>query len=264
MTIEKVERATLCIGILTHNEERRIKQCIASAAFADQIVVIDSGSTDQTVQVASASGAEVYVYTDWKGFAEQRNRLIKHTKTDYIFFLDADEEITPGLREEILQILSRRDRGAWEVKWDEVAFGRHLNYMTTTGGVMRFFYKADLMYFEGVVHEHAALHERTPIKRLRNRLLHYSRETVYDSLRKLAQYTQLGAAKRAHNRKSGGVLRGIGSASANFFKLYILRRGFLCGPEGFLFCFFIALECFFRYAAIKYDKALLNQCRTRA
>jgi len=65
---------------------------------------------------------------------------------------------------------------------------------------------------------------------------------------------QLGAAKRAEKGRRGGVLRGMASATAIFIRLYIIRRGFLCGPEGFLFCFFIALECFFRYAALRYDK----------
>jgi len=84
-------KPTLCIAILTLNEARRIEQCIASARFADQIVVVDSGSSDDTVALASAMGAEVHTYADWQGFGEQRNRLLKHCTADYIFFLDADE-----------------------------------------------------------------------------------------------------------------------------------------------------------------------------
>ena len=94
-------RPTLCIGVLTLNEERRIEGCLRSAAFADQIVVVDSGSTDRTRDIAQSLGAEVYVYDQWEGFATQRNRLLAHVKTDYIFFLDADEEITPAIQAEI-------------------------------------------------------------------------------------------------------------------------------------------------------------------
>ena len=97
-----------------------------------------------------------------------------------------------------------------------------------------------------------------------NRLLHYSRESVYGSLNKLAQYTQLGAAKRAAAGKRGGVLRGIGSGMAIFVRLYFFRRGFLCGAEGFLFCFLVALECFFRYAALKYDNDTTAKIASRA
>jgi len=92
---------TLCIGILTMNEERRIAQCIQSALFADQIVVVDSGSKDNTLAIAEQLGAQVHTHADWQGFAEQRNRLLQYCTCDYIFFLDADEVITHELQAEI-------------------------------------------------------------------------------------------------------------------------------------------------------------------
>ena len=79
------KKPTLCIGILTLNEERRIAQCIASAQFADHIVVVDSGSKDDTVAIAQNLGAQVHIHPDWQGFAEQRNRLIQLCNTDYIY-----------------------------------------------------------------------------------------------------------------------------------------------------------------------------------
>lgn len=248
------QRPTLCIGVLAMNESKKIRACLDSAAFADQVIVVDSGSTDQTREIAAACGAEVHRYDDWKGFAVQRNRLLAHVKTDYIFFLDADEVIEPGLQEEILQAVASGANAVWEVQWNQVAYGRPLTAMTSTGGIRRLFRTGNIVQFDGVVHEGARLHNpQTPVHRFRHRLLHYSRETVYGSLLKLAQYSQLGAAKRAAAGKTGGVLRGFASAFAIFLKLYVFRRGFLCGPEGFLFCFFIALECFFRYVALRYD-----------
>jgi hypothetical protein len=101
------------------------------------------------------------------------------------------------------------------------------------------------------------------VKRFKARLLHYSRESVYGCIKKMAQYVQLGAAKRAQAGKTGGVLRGLASGLAIFLRLYVFRRGFLCGAEGFLFCFFIAMECFFRYAALKYDLNDLKLLATR-
>ena len=257
-------RPTLCVGILAMNEARRIEACIVSAGFADQVLVIDSGSSDDTREIAARAGAEVHVYDHWEGFATQRNRLLTHVRTRYIFFLDADELITPPLRDEILSLVAtdRPVRGA--VLWNQVAYGRPLTAMKSTGGVERLFRTDTLLRFEGVVHEGAVLEPSTiPVTTLRHRLLHTSRETVYESLLKLAQYVQLGAAKRAAAGKRGGVLRGFGSALAIFIRLYIFRRGFLCGAEGFLFCFFIALECFFRYAALKYDQSLLQSAARR-
>ena len=259
MTDSAKKRPSLCIGILAMNEARRIKSCLESASFADQVVVIDSGSTDDTRDIAQAAGADVHVYAQWEGFAVQRNRLLAHVKTRYIFFLDADEVIPAELRDEILALIAsdRPVRGA--ILWNQVAYGRPLSAMKSTGGIERLFRTDTLLRFEGVVHEGAVLSDPSiPLITLRNRVLHYSRETVYDSLLKLAQYVQLGAAKRAAAGKTGGLLRGVGSGLAIFIRLYFFRRGFLCGAEGFLFCFFIALECFFRYAALKYDRAILN------
>lgn len=249
-----LDRPTLCIGILTMNEEQRIAQCIQSAKFADQIIVLDSGSTDRTREIASDLGAEVHRYDDWQGFAVQRTRLLQYVKSDYIFFLDADEVIGDALANEISSAVSSQRDAIWEVLWNQVAYGRPLTLMKSTAGVQRLFKTSSIEKFDGVVHEGAVMRNRgLPVIKFRERLLHYSRETVHGSLLKLAQYVQHGAAKRAQLGKTGGVLRGFASAFAIFLKLYVFRRGFLCGAEGFLFCFFIALECFFRYAALKYD-----------
>ena len=252
--MKPLDRPTLCIGILTMNEERRIAKCIQSAKFADQIVVVDSGSTDRTLEIALEMGAETHRYDDWQGFAVQRTRLLQHVKADYVFFLDADEVIGDVLAEEIRAAVASQRDAIWEVLWNQVAYGRPLTLMKSTAGVQRLFKTASIERFDGVVHEGAVMRNgsRSVIK-FRERLLHYSRETVHGSLLKLAQYVQHGAAKRAQVGKTGGVLRGFASAFAIFLKLYVFRRGFLCGAEGFLFCFFIALECFFRYAALKYD-----------
>jgi len=131
--------------------------------------------------------------------------------------------------------------------------------MKSTGGIPRLFQTSNLLRYEGVVHEGAVLRDPSvTVSQFTTRLFHYSRETVYGSIQKLAQYAQLGAMKRAEKGKTGGVLRGMASGFANFMQLYFFRRGFLCGPEGFLFCFFIALECFFRYAMITYDRDALT------
>ena len=258
-------KPTLCIAILTLNEERRIAQCIQSAHFADQIVVVDSGSQDDTVAMAQGLGAQVHIHSDWQGFAEQRNRLIQHCKADYIFFLDADEVIPAELATEIQAAVQSQAQLTWEVLWNQVAYGKPLTMMKTTGGVQRMFPMANLLRFEGLVHEKAILRNpQTPVRKFKHRLWHYSRETVYGSLQKLAQYAQLGAAKRAEKGKRGGVLRGFASALNSFIQLYFFRRGFMCGAEGFLFCFFIALECFFRYAMLHYDRNTLNETAKRS
>lgn len=250
---------TLTIAVLTMNEAHQIERCLRSAAFADELIVVDSGSTDDTVAIAQRIGAKTFVYPDWQGFAVQRNRQLEHATGDYILFLDADEEITPNLQAEIKQAIGTGISGVWETIWTEVAYGRELKYILSRKSLGRLFRRSLLLRFEGVVHEHAVLREPdAPRRVLRQHLLHYSRQTIHGSLKKLTQYAMLGATKRAQMGKRGGVLRGLASAFAMFFRLYILRLAFTGGGPGFLYSFFIALECFFRYAALHYDRPYLT------
>lgn len=244
---------TLSIVILTLNEAHRIKRCIEASRFADQLLVIDSGSTDGTQDLAMQLGVEVHDYPEWQGFAEQRNRGLQHVTSDYVLFVDADEVITPALQAEIQAAVDSGRDAIWKVVWNQVAFGRTLDRMAHSGGAKRMFKTASLVRFDGAVHEQATTKGELPVLTFRSRLPHYSRESVHGSLLKLAQYVQLGAAKRAAQGKRGGVARGMLSAASIFLKNYILRRGFLCGAEGFLHCYFLAQECFFRYAALAYD-----------
>ncbi|MGE0347992.1 glycosyltransferase family 2 protein [Hydrogenophaga sp.] len=256
-------RPTLGIAVLTLNEASRIDACLHSAAFADQIVVIDSGSADDTRERATRLGAEVHLHPDWQGFGVQRTRALDHLRTDYVLFLDADEEISAPLQAEIALAIASGEDAAWRVWWDEVAFGRALTRMRPRGGIQRLFRRATLERFDGVVHEAAVLRHAVPVRALRQRLLHHSRPTVYGSLRKLAQYVQLGAAKRGAQGKRGGVLRGLVMGTVVFLRVYLFQRAFLCGGPGFLYAQFIALETFFRYAALRYDADAVNELARR-
>ncbi len=255
---------TLTVAVLTHNEAQRIAACLQSASFADQLLVVDSGSDDETVAIAHRLGAEVYVHPDWQGFAVQRNRLLAHARGDYIFFLDADEVMTPAFADELRAIVRSGRQGVWTIRWRMVAFGRELRWFRAQTHVERLFTRALLVGYSGAVHEQAELRpladgSAPPRRHMRARLLHYSRSTVRGSLQKLTQYVMLGAAKREEAGRRGGVLRGLASGSSMFLRLYVLQLGFLCGGAGFLYCLFVALEAFFRYAALYYDRGTLTQ-----
>ena len=254
-------RPSLTIGVLTKNEAHRIEKCLHSAAFADHVIVVDSGSTDDTLARASATGAQVVAYPDWQGFGVQRSRLLAHVVDDYILFLDADEVITPQLQAQIQAAVGSGAAAVWQVRWRMAAFGRELRYFLPGKGPERLFRRDMLRGFDGVVHEQAVLEDRfadVPRHVLRGALLHHSRETVRAALEKLTQYALLGADKRRAAGKRGGVLRGLSAGVSMFLRLYVLRLGFLCGSAGFLYCLFIGLEAFFRYAALYYDRAHLT------
>ena len=257
--------ASLTIGILTMNEERRIAACLDSAAFADQVLVVDSGSTDATHAIVQARGVALHVYPEWQGFAVQRNRILAHATGDWIFFLDADEVITPALAKELRQVIEQGVECVGEIRWEMIAYGQSLGRMRNSSGVPRLFPRAQLQRFQGAVHEGPVLKDPDlPVRMLRHRLPHYSRESIYGSLVKLSQYVQLGAYKRLQAGKRGGAWRGFASGLANFVRFYFFQYGFLCGRAGFLYCFFVGLECFFRYVALDVDKDFLTQAKKRS
>lgn len=251
----------LSIGILTKNEAALIGRCIESAAFADEIIVLDSGSTDNTLDIARGLGAKIFVNDDWQGFAVQRNRLLERVTGDYIFFLDADEIVTPELRDEIQSIVLSRATGIWKVRWTVVAYGHVLKHFKSDSNMERLFTTHLIDHYEGVVHEGAVIKSATPVQRkiLRHRLLHHSRQSIRSSLEKLTQYAMLGATKRQRAGQRGGIFRGFLSATGSFVKTYFLRGAFLDGGPGFLYCLFVALESFFRYVALAYDKHHLTE-----
>jgi glycosyltransferase involved in cell wall biosynthesis len=246
--------------VLARNEARRLPVCLASCRFAERTLVIDAGSSDETVNVARAFGAQVESHPDWRGFGVQRSRALDHCRdARYIFFLDADEEVTPALREEIGAVVRAGLAGAWTLSWEQVAFGRALGGMRGAPGMPRLFSAACLLSFEGAVHEQAMLAPGTATRHLKARLRHHSYDSVRLSLQKISQYALLGAAKRAAAGQRGGVWRGLASSCALFLRFYLLRGGFLHGGAGFLYCYVLAQECFFRYAALHYDRETLTE-----
>lgn len=257
-------RPTLTVGVLTMNESERIAACLESAAFADQIVVVDSGSSDDTVAIAQAHGAEVHVHADWQGFAVQRNRLLQYAHGDYIFFLDADEVMDEPFRRELQTIVASGAAAVWKIRWRTVAYGRELRFYRSTASVERLFPRESIREYTGVVHEKALLDRALPRHPIHALLRHYARDSVQESLEKLAQYAMLGAAKRAQAGRRGGVLRGLASATWMFLRFYIGHRGFLSGGAGFLYCSCMASEAYFRYAALAYDRDLRGDVRYRS
>jgi glycosyltransferase involved in cell wall biosynthesis len=252
---------TLAIGILTKNESRLIGRCIESALFADEVIVLDSGSTDNTLDIAEKLGTKTFTSADWQGFAVQRNRLLEKVNSDYIFFLDADEVITPELKTEIQSIVQSGAVGVWKVRWTVVAYGHVLKHFKSNASMERLFPRALIDHYKGVVHEEAILRGNGHVQRsvMEHRLLHHSRQSIRASLEKLTQYAMLGAAKRHAAGKRGGIGRGSLSALSSFLKTYFFQGGFLDGGPGFLYCYFVALECFFRYVALEYDRELLTE-----
>ncbi len=238
--------ASLSVIIITKNEGLNIRACLESVAWADEIIVVDSGSQDDTVAICREFTPHVYVH-DWPGFGAQKNRALNYASKDWVLSLDADERVSPELRRDIESAL-----GAANVA-DAYSIPRLSNYcgrfMHHSGWypdyVLRLFRRKHAHFSDDLVHERLLVRGATG--QLDNMLLHYAFENLEEVLHKVNQYSSAGAQMMQQRGRqatlSGAVLRGIWS----FMRTYVLRAGFLDGREGFMLAVSNAEGTYYRY-----------------
>jgi glycosyltransferase involved in cell wall biosynthesis len=245
---------SLSVILITKNEAANIRACLESVAWADEIVVVDSASSDDTVAIAKELGARVYIH-DWPGFGIQKNRALGYATKDWVLSLDADERVTPELCAEIEAVLRK------EPTADTYLVPRLSNYcgrfMRHSGWypdlLHRLFKRGKACFSDDLVHERLIVEGEAG--RLQGLLLHYAFDDMEEVLHKVNQYSTAGAAMmQRRGRKAsltGAVLRGIWS----FIRTYVLRGGFLDGREGFMLAVSNAEGTYYRYLKLM----LLNQ-----
>ncbi len=244
--------ALLSVTVITHNESANIAGCLDSVRFADQCVVVDSGSTDDTVEQARQRGAEVAVHADWPGFGPQKNRALDLARGQWVLSLDADERVSPALREEILARIAQvgpDEAVAFEVPRLTQFCGvwiRHCGW--TPDHVLRLVRRGQARFSEDLVHESLRpLAPGTRVLRLSNPLLHYSYPTPEHYWRKLERYSRDWARQRHAQGQRTGITRAALSGLVAFVRSYVLRLGFLDGAMGFAVCTMQAQAAFGKY-----------------
>lgn len=239
---------TLSVIIITKNEARNIRACLETVAWADEIIVVDSGSTDDTVAISREFTPHVHI-TDWPGFGLQKNRALDYASKDWVLSLDADERVTPELRAEIEQAMRAADAEGYEIPRLSSFCGRFMRHSGWYPDyVLRLFKRGSARFSDSLVHERLILEGTTA--RLRSNLLHYSFEDLESVLRKMDQYSTAGAQMQFQRGRKitlpGAVLRGMWS----FVRSYILRGGILDGSEGFLLAVSNAEGTYYRYVKL--------------
>lgn len=235
--------------ILTKNEEDRLPAALASVAFADEIVVADTGSTDETRERARLAGAR-FVAIGWDGFVGSRNRALELARHDFVLVLDADERVPEALRLEILAVLDANDSAfaGWRMPRLSHFLGRPIrhgswypDYKLRLGRRSR-----GLRAEGGRVHE--ALVVDGNVGRFVSPLIHHPYRDLSDALRKASRYAQLGAEDR-YDRGARGSAAGLFLRPAfEFFRFLVLRRSFLDGAAGWSVAFLHASSYFLRGA----------------
>jgi len=238
---------TLSVIVIARNESRHIADCVRSADFADEVVVLDSGSTDDTVERARAAGAKVSVAPDWQGFGVQKNRALALATGDWVFSLDADERITPQLREQVRAAMtSPQGHVAFAVNRRSSFCGQ---FMAHSGWypdrVVRLFRRDAARFSDDLVHERVIADGS--VGRLDADLLHESMRDLESALVKLDRYSSAGAQELHRRGVRGSLASAIGHGAWAFLRTYVLRRGFLDGALGFVLAVNVAEGTYYRY-----------------
>src|SRR5574340_373531 len=222
-----IQMAELSIILITKNEAANIRACLESVAWADEIIVVDSGSTDDTVAICKELGATVHVH-DWPGFGVQKNRALGYAAKDWVLSLDADERVTPELRAEIESVLETVRSDGYEIPRLSSFCGRFMRHSGWHPDfVLRLFRRDKGRFSDALVHESVQL--QGSIARLRQPLLHYSYRDFEDVLFKLNSYSSAASAMLQRKGKKGSLLQAIGHGLWAFIRTYFLRAGFLDG-----------------------------------
>ena len=238
----------LSVIIITLNEEKNIQDCLLSVAWADEIVVVDSQSTDRTVELAEKYTDKVYV-TEWMGYSANKNYALEMTTNEWILWLDADERVTPELAREIQNLLSSKiSVDGFEVARRAFFLGKWIKHCGWYPGyVLRLFKKGNARFTDSKVHE--GLELDGPRVRLNYDLLHFTDNNLEHYMWKFNRYTSFAADELSTKGRKSGIGAILFRPIATFVKMYLLKRGFLDGVEGLMLCLLSS-----GYVAMKYAK----------
>jgi glycosyltransferase involved in cell wall biosynthesis len=241
--------ANISVIIITKNEADNIRACLESVKWADEIVIVDSGSTDSTAEICREFGAKVHVH-DWPGFGLQKNRALSYAVHDWVFSIDADERVTPELQSQLTKAIeSNIENGYYVPRLSQFCgkFIRHSGWYPDY--VLRLFRRTKGRFSDDMVHERVIL-EGTAGK-LTSPLLHYSYLDEADVQRKTDQYAKTGALQMYKNGKSASYADAPLRAGWAFLRTYLLRLGFLDGIAGFDIALMNARTTYLKYMQLK-------------
>ena len=237
--------------VITYNEEKNIRRCLESLSWADEIVVVDSYSQDRTKEIASFFTDKIFD-VEWQGFGKKKEFAREKASFDWVLSIDADEKVPDQLKEEIKSIVEKDE------SLDGYYIPRRSNFLgkwIRHGGwypdyVLRLFRKNKARFAQSLVHEKLILNGEVGF--LENVLLHYTDPDIPHYLSKMDKYTTLGAKKLLDEGKTTTLFDLLLRPPAIFFKMFILKRGFLDGWHGFLLASFSSFHVLVKYAKLWY------------
>jgi glycosyltransferase involved in cell wall biosynthesis len=241
------QKTPLSVIIITKNEGDSILECLKSVIWASEIILLDAGSTDDTVKIAKEFGVKTFICSDWLGFGPQKNRALKLASNEWVLSIDADERISDELAFEIKEIiqLNELDTG-FEIPRLSSYCGQFIHHSGWRPDyVLRLFPRKSAKFSSDIVHERVLFNGRT--KKLHNSIIHFSYETLDEVLDKANRYSSAGAEMLFNRGKRSSLSKAILHGWWAFLRTYILRRGFLDGKMGFILAISNAETTYYRY-----------------
>lgn len=238
---------TLSAIVITKNEEAMIRRCLASVAWADEIVVVDCGSSDRTAAICREFGAKVQVTGDWPGFGAQKNRALDLASSDWVLSLDADEWLSPELQAEVrATVAGAANCAAYRVPRLSSFCGRFMRHSGWwPDPVVRLFQRGKARFSDDLVHEQLIV--QGPIGSLTQPILHESFVSLEEVLDKLNHYSSAGAQMMSARGRTGSLGSAVAHAAWTFMRTYVFKAGFLDGREGFMVAVSNAEGVYYRY-----------------
>lgn len=239
--------------IITLNEESNLPRCLRSCAdLADEIVILDSGSTDGTQRIAKQFGAS-FSHQIWLGYVGQKNKLLSLATHDWVFSLDADEELSPDLREDVRKLKATEppaELSGWSIPRCVLYEGRWIRHGDWyPDRLVRICRRNRAHFAGGKVHERLEL--AGPIKRLSSDLYHHSFKDSADHWARCEKYARLWAETQFELGRSASPFAPYTRAAFRWLRGYILKRGFLDGPQGWRIATFCAREVALKYRLLR-------------
>lgn len=240
--MERISTVVIC-----YNEERNIERCLRSVVpFSDEIIVVDSGSSDGTVDIARRYATRV-ISREWMGYGRQKQFAMEHSTRPWVFSIDADEEVSPALCREIQSLDYtaagyEMPRKAWYLnRWVE-----HSGWYP--GYILRLFKRDAGNFTDEIVHEFVSVSGK--VARLENDLYHYSYRDVAHHIQKMNEFTTLSARQMFEEGRRAGIHNVALFPTFEFFKVYVVKRGFLDGLAGLTISALHAFYVFLKYAKL--------------
>jgi glycosyltransferase involved in cell wall biosynthesis len=231
--------------VIAHNEAANIGDCLDALAFCDERIVVDSGSSDGTVDIARSKGARVETNA-WRGFGPQKNYALSLATGDWVLSIDADERVRPELAAAIKTAMADISADGFEFPRRSSFCGREMKHSGWYPDyVLRLFRRGKARFDDALVHERVICDGA--VKRLDQPLIHYPVQKLEDALSRMDRYSTASAAALVASGRRVSFIAGIGHGFFSFLRSYVLRLGFLDGAEGFLLAVANAEGSYYRY-----------------